>query len=278
MLGSVLSPYVASFVPYDVNSEPGIHRGLPSTALTFVLPVGEPLEVSWAADPDSRRVGWSCVSGLHTGPAHIHHGRRQRGVQLGLTALGVRALLGLPLGALADELLTLDDLDGLSPTLRHLPEQLADLPTQRDRARLVTRRLVEALASAGAPGPRAEVGHALSRLTGGVSVAHVADETGLSRRHLGSLVRAECGVTPKQLQRIARFERSHDRLRRTGASTGLAALAVECGYADQAHLSREWAALARCSPTTWLREEFPIVQDTGGPERETDSSRPEEET
>ena len=43
----------------------------------------------------------------------------------------------------------------------------------------------------------------------------------------------------------------------------LAEVAAECGYADQAHLAREWSELAGCSPTTWLREEFPFLQDHG---------------
>ena len=41
----------------------------------------------------------------------------------------------------------------------------------------------------------------------------------------------------------------------------LAEAAHRCGYADQAHLTREWVALAGCPPSTWLREEFPFLQD-----------------
>lgn len=49
------------------------------------------------------------------------------------------------------------------------------------------------------------------------------------------------------------------RLARGGPS--LATIATNCGFAGQAHLTRDWSALAGCSPTTWLREEFPFVQD-----------------
>lgn len=85
----------------------------------------------------------------------------------------------------------------------------------------------------------------------------VADEVGYSRRHLTTLVRDECGLAPKQLQRIGRFQASRAMVGRRP----LAEVAARCGYADQAHLSREWGALAGCTPTTWLREEFPFVQD-----------------
>ena len=40
----------------------------------------------------------------------------------------------------------------------------------------------------------------------------------------------------------------------------LADLAVACGYFDQAHLAREFRALAGCPPSQWLAEEFRNVQ------------------
>ena len=72
---------------------------------------------------------------------------------------------------------------------------------------LVERALTTALATHDAPEPRAEVGRALARLTRGATVQTVADEVGYSRRRLSTVVREECGVTPKEYQRIARFSR-----------------------------------------------------------------------
>jgi AraC-like DNA-binding protein len=91
-------------------------------------------------------------------------------------------------------------------------------------------------------------------------VAAVASEVGFSRRRLSTLVREECGLTPKAFHRVARFRRSRAVLGRRP----LAEVAATCGYADQAHLAREWSELAGCSPTTWLREEFPFLQDLDG--------------
>ena len=271
MLAPALRPYVDVLSSYDVTTPaPGIHRGLPSPTLTLVLPLREPVDVSWAHDPATRRTGWSIISGLHTAPAHIHHGRRQVGIQLQLTVRGTRALTGLPIGALAGQLCDLEELSAeLPPALRHLPEELSALDSAAEGARLVNRRLMEALADTGAPGPRAVVGHALARLSSGSAVATVAHETGLSRRHLGSLVRAECGVSPKQFQRVARFQASLQHWQRaiTATRATLADVAADSGYADQAHLTREWSTLAGCTPTQWAREEFPFVQDAELPGR-----------
>jgi AraC-like DNA-binding protein len=203
--------------------------------------------------PGSRAARWSTVSGLHAHPAEIHHDGHQRGVQLALTTAGARALLGLPAAELSGEMLELGD---VAPGLRHLPERLAACPAEQ-RLPLVERVLTAELARHDAPEPRAEVGRALAGLTRGVSVQRVADDVGYSRRHLATLVRAECGLTPKDVQRIGRFQASRDLLGRAR----LATVAHMCGYADQAHLTREWVALAGCTPTTWLREEFPFLQD-----------------
>jgi AraC-like DNA-binding protein len=254
---TVLAPYVTSLVAYDVDlGEPGVHRGLPSTSLTFVLPLGEPLEVGWG-DGSARAARWSTVSGLHAAPAAIHHDGHQRGVQVGLSTAGSRALLGMPARELAGELL---DLEEAVPELADLPDRLDGLGL--DDARLVVERaLVSALARNGAAAPRAAVGRALARLTGVAPVSAVAAEVGYSRRRLTTLVKEETGLGSKEYQRVARFEAS----RALVGHRPLAEVAAVCGYADQAHLAREWTELAGCSPTTWLREEFPFLQDPDGP-------------
>lgn len=123
--------------------------------------------------------------------------------------------------------------------------------------------LASLIATSGAPGVRGEVGHALAALTRGARVQEVADEVGFSRRRLSTLVRGECGLAPKEFQRIARFRASRQALAARPRAR-LAEVAATTGYSDQAHLTREWTALAGCTPTTWLREEFPFVQDGGG--------------
>lgn len=267
-LHPALRPYVTSLVAYDVEmGPPGVHRGLPSTSVTFVLPVHEPLDVSWSADPSSRARRWSVVSGLHAAPAAIHHEGHQSGIQLGLTPAGARALFGIPPAALSHELAELDELDGpgpAAPGLRHLPERLHGTDDWQDRLRLTHETLLVALVRRGLPGPRAEIGRALARLTQGLPVADVADEVSWSRRHLASQFRAELGLSPKAYQRVARFQTAHRLLLRAarGGRPNLATVAADAGYADQAHLTREWGELAGCPPGRWLAEEFPFLQDS----------------
>lgn len=261
-----LAPYVVSVTAYDVShgAPSGVHIGMPSTELTFVLPLDDPLEVSWAGEPGSLTTTWASASGLHTRPAAIHHGSRQRGVQLALTPAGARALWGAPAASLAGSLLDLRDLDA---GWADLPDRLAAAVTWPARLALVERALLGALGRHDTPSLRPEVGRAMALLTRGARVADTAQDVGFSRRRLSTLVRDEVGVTPKELQRLARFSAAHRRMRAvvlTGTGS-VASVAAASGYADQAHLAREWNALAGCSPTEWARREFPNVQATVGP-------------
>jgi transcriptional regulator GlxA family with amidase domain len=107
-----------------------------------------------------------------------------------------------------------------------------------------------------------------------VRVADLAAGTGWSGRHLASRFRAEIGLTPKAAARVVRFDRARRRLVEHVSGAGqagyqLADLAAETGYFDQAHLAREFRALAGVPPSQWLAEEFRNVQagtwaDDGG--------------
>lgn len=129
----VLRPYVRGMVAYDlVEAGSGSYLCLPSTGITFVLPVGEPLDVQWG-DGTSRRTIDSCVSGLDVRPAVIRHGGVRRGVQLDLTPAGCRALA-------------------------NLLERLAGTEDWAERVALVEQRLLDQFARTGGPSVRIEVG------------------------------------------------------------------------------------------------------------------------
>lgn len=74
---------------------------------------------------------------------------------------------------------------------------------------------------------------------------------GWSRKHLAARFHDEIGMPPKAVARIARFTHAQ-RLARSGMETGWAAVAAASGYADQAHLTREFGELAGTSPAAWI--------------------------
>jgi methylphosphotriester-DNA--protein-cysteine methyltransferase len=85
-------------------------------------------------------------------------------------------------------------------------------------------------------------------------VAAVADELGITGRHLRRLLLEHTGVGPKAVQRVGRFQRFLQVADAAYPSSTLADLAADAGYADQAHLAREVRDLAGLAPSALLRE------------------------
>jgi len=244
----VVRPLVTRYVGYaqdDVTL--AVHRGLPSRYVTLVISLAGPVRMGG-------RSLQALVGGLHTRAVLIRQDRVQEGLQLELDPLGVRTLFGVTAAELSGEVADLADFG-----LGSLPDRLRELPW-RERFALLDDVLAARAVEPVVPPP--ELGEAWRRMRGAdgqVRVADLADEVGWSRRHLGERFRTELGLAPKQAARVLRFERA-GRLLRSGR-TDLAALAAECGFYDQAHLTNEWRALAGCTPGTWIAEELPFLQD-----------------
>ena len=108
-----LAPFVDSCVGYDSRPGPeAAHHGLPSTSLTLIVAFDDPLDCGWLDGPAGRGRFDTLASGLHTRPALIRTHGRQCGIQIALTPLGARALLGMPAGALAGVLAGGGDMGG----------------------------------------------------------------------------------------------------------------------------------------------------------------------
>lgn len=146
-------------------------------------------------------------------------------------------------------------------------------PDPRQLDQILLRRAVSAGADDKA-GPEVRFAWGQLLRTGGTArITDLAAETGWSGRHLTGRFRAEIGLTPKAAARVIRFDRAKHLLIRHAADAAKAAkaadktpgyrladLAAACGYFDQAHLAREFRALAGCPPSQWITEEFRNVQ------------------
>ncbi|MCW2895234.1 MAG: hypothetical protein QOG28_1685 [Trebonia sp.] len=264
-----LRPYVAWCTGYrQAGIDPAAHRGLPSPWLTMIVTLDEPLVI--ARHPDPRQPASThdfLLGGLHTAPALVTHDGRQSGIQLALTPLGARALLGMPAAELAS--IDVEAADVIGRLAGEVRERVLAAPDWAGRFAVLEEFLagrVRATQARGRHAPRPEVSYAWDRLQrsrGVVSVADLAAETGWSARHLGEQFRAETGLSPKAGARVVRFDRARRRLLRQQAEGGrvvLAELATECGYYDQAHMAREFRDLAGCPPSALLAEELRNVQ------------------
>ena len=178
--------------------------------------------------------------------------------------------LGLPLSQIRDQRPGLADVlpARFGPLARRLPPGLAPA--------VAATRLVDiagVLVSAGAQD--LAVAHVAARLRDPAArVEQAAAGTGLSPRQLRRRFHDAVGYGPKTLQRIHRFQRF---VRTVDASRGtcdLATAAIQAGYADQAHLTRDCVALSGLTPAALARARIGVpaalclgrVGDHSGPD------------
>jgi AraC-like DNA-binding protein len=178
----------------------------------------------------------------------------------GVDLLGVRfrpgggsAFLATGLASLRDASPPLDDLWGARQGSL-LAERLAETDHETERLRLVDRELLERLAFARAPHPKVRAAvEALRRAPAGASIAGLSVRLGLGERQLQRLFLEHVGVGPTFFRRVMRLQTIVGALPEA-AEQGWARLALDLGYADQAHLIRDVRALSGLSPTALGRE------------------------
>lgn len=206
------------------------------------------------------RVGFEPrVAGALTGP-------RLELLPPGSTVVGLRfrpgaaaAVLGRPVADLTD--LVVDAVDLWGTAAAAAGERVAAATTDEAAVGALQDLVAAAVGRTGATAPEPLLAEAARRLQPwhGAEVRAVGTELYVSERGFRRHCLAGVGVGPKALQRILRFQaflaRSQAELAagREPAGDGLARLAVDTGYADQAHLTRECVRLTGETPRVFLR-------------------------
>ena len=251
---------VRDYVGYiEVTPGPLRRREVPSADITLILSFGPAIAVSdpGAAAPANRCT--SFVAGLHDAPVLTEHAGYQHGIEVRLPPLTARRLFGVPMDALANQVVALEDLLGRDAD--RLVEHLHDAPGWAARFAVLDEAIARRLEAARTPSPA--VAWAWGRLRethGALPIGALAAELGCSRRHLAAQFREQVGVPPKLLARILRFDRVIALMRHADPERW-AEVAYDCGYYDQAHFNRDFRQFAGSTPGAFLASRMP---DAGG--------------
>ncbi|MDG4826960.1 helix-turn-helix domain-containing protein [Asanoa sp. WMMD1127] len=248
-LRRAVGPYVGYV---ERAATPLARREAAVSRCVLVLGWGAPLDVR---DPRDPAAGATSVASFTAGLSDswvdtITAPGAAAGIQLMLDPLVATRILGRPLGELANQVVSVDQLDGaaLRP-LRDLPARLGAATTWAERFTLLDQAFGARLASTPEPDPRLAAAWRRLVTTGGaVPVPALATEAGWSRRQLTAVFRRELGLPPKVLARLVRFERARRAVSRA-ATDGWATVAADAGYYDQAHLIRDFRAFTGSTPT-----------------------------
>lgn len=93
------------------------------------------------------------------------------------------------------------------------------------------------------------------------SLSCIAAECGLSVGHFARAFQQSTGVAPHRWLQMQRIEKAKNLL--CGPSLSIAAIALDCGFANQSHFSHAFVQATHLSPGTWRRMRIQMWESPG---------------
>jgi AraC-like DNA-binding protein len=254
----LLRPYVSHYAGSRIRGAPeSQHAGLPSRHLDLIISLAKPIEITRMPGAQLPGAYSAFVAGLQQAPALVRMAGDLDCLHIFLKPGAARALLGVSGRELAAQVLHLADID--HAMCDELMDRLGRVCSWRERFAVVDRVLEAQLRPVAVPGAIASAWRCLARSHGTTPVYELARQVGFSRRHFGERFASEFGIAPKAAARIFRFEHACRLFLRTPGR--IVDVAMASGFHDQAHMVRDWHALAGCTPREWVRGQLPFLQD-----------------
>jgi AraC-like DNA-binding protein len=246
---------VHGYFQVDAQDEPIRRRVVPDGCVDLLFNLGG----DRATTGSGLREPETAIVGLLTRPFDVV--RPPRGTLVGVTLSPhvARALLQAPMTSLTDRILDLSTVWGSKAAA--LLCDLRDAGDASARAQLLDDVLGRLIAER-PPDPWVGSAIALIRIHGGrLSMRSLAERLEVSERSLQRRFAREAGVSPKQLSRIARVQAALARLS-ARAAPSWSVLANDLGFADQAHLIREFRAMTGSTPARFRRVQLSVSFNT----------------
>jgi AraC-like DNA-binding protein len=244
-----LAPFIASMWEWNVDGPTArtiVGKLLPSIAPQLALHYGAPM---WSNRGCAAGPYRQIATGIQTKTVSVHATGPVRAIIVRLKPEAAPLIFASALHELRDSQVELRDFFS-NNQVASLIERLAAAGCTRERALLVEAFLLARIQARGFD-PRMQQAALGLRRNFHLPVHQLAADVGLNERQLLRHFRASFGLSPKTFSRIARMTRALT-LRRQG-KLAWAQIANDCGFADQAHLIRDFNAFAQLAPGTLFR-------------------------
>lgn len=250
-----LSPFVDNIWAVDIvmNAESSLamrHAEVPNGNVMLMFNFGKPHRTYDDFDTPRHNTYKRCwLSGVHEGRLVIGptEGTHMMGVQF--KPGGMYPFIQVAAEAFTNEVVEMEQMWQREAEV--LCEQLEEAQTFAGRYRLVANWLWQRACGDAQLDDR--VAYCIRRITADQpsSIGEILDDIGISQRHLNRLFKQQVGVNPKRLWQLQRFNRviKTIQLQRYGSRIDWSALAMQCGYYDQAHFNAEFKRFSGMTPT-----------------------------
>jgi AraC-like DNA-binding protein len=218
---------------FDTASLPHGPVAVPATFVT-------PLVVDVSGSPSRPPAFVNGPSGTYT----CVEGPCEPAILVRLAPLGAYKLLGPAVSEIGGSIVGLEDIVGADA--RRLSEQVQSAQAWEECGRLLDDFLLDRATCGPQPSPEVtQAWHLLVRSGGRSTIRGLARQVGWSHKHLITRFKQQVGVAPQMAARLVRLMIVW---RHLDGERSWARIAAECGYADQAHLTREFRRFTGTTP------------------------------
>ncbi len=237
--------------PAAIPPQPAKELVLPTGATHLVFRLGNtPLQIYSAPDDTvGRKFGTSLIGGPRAQPYIKDISNPEPTVGILLRPGAAELMLGVTAMELAGRHTRIEDI-WPSSRLNEIRTRLQEAPYPAERLIIIEDILVACLPRIRGVNPL--IIHSLDQFRLSVPVGDVVVESGFSHRYFSRIFREAVGMSPKKYCRILRFGRVLERMQ-SEPDIGWADLAIAEGYADQAHMNREFREFANLTPSTYRK-------------------------
>ena len=226
--------------------------------MALIINLGDPQKLCACDDLDRHTFfHHSWISGERTEPIVVDESGYVHLVGIRFRAGGAWPFLGMPLREFSGQIVQMES--ALGPEIRHLRDRLGETSSADGQFDLVEAWLRHRMQQR-TPPTRAVL-HALTLIDRGADalrIGRMADEIGISHKHLLREFDRCVGLRPKVFARICAFQRV---IRGVGQKPEVdwADTATRCGYYDQAHLIREFRVFSGFTPLSYMEKRGPFL-------------------
>ncbi|MBX2836043.1 MAG: helix-turn-helix domain-containing protein [Gammaproteobacteria bacterium] len=239
---SELSHYVNVIWTYSSEPQHGYEKIVPSVHAQLLINLdGDTLSHRDLNGLLKRKTGPMGLQGLLTEPVLIEKNQKTDICGVQFTAMGLSVFVDQPACAYVNQIVDAVSVWGLSADSLRTSLTTTDDPALR--CDFIEAFLVRQLRQPGADVDMLRV--CVDSLLAGMNVTELQKTVGLSQRKLHDLFDRCIGIKPKLFSRIARFSRT---LPAVSDHENLTQIAIENGYADHAHMTREFHWFTGRSP------------------------------
>lgn len=254
---STLAPFVDKYWVTKGSTDYGMRFNiLPDGCTDFIFALGQ------VTNPvDESLPVMSPYQGFFVGPMRSYSELMARTDSIHMMgirflACGLIPFVSLPLNELVDQRVSFTDLPLLFDS--DFTEQLSEKVDVWQRILLIEQFLIQRLDWHHPVSKQILEATRLINLSHGqLSIKHLSDDVCLCQRQLERKFAQATGYTPKEYSRIIKFQHTATVLRQTSVDNDLHSVAINCGYYDHAHFSKEMKRLSGSSPSAFLALSLP---------------------